>query len=260
MAAAMERFDLITTQELERMLAQRQRGEVDFVLVNSLDEIIYRHNAIPGSVNVPWSRVDELVGRLGTDKNKLIVTYWMGYRWVFAYKTAVAVKANGFTHIKIYNGGIKDWKKAGLPIETIDALPKMKTRLITAEELLALLQSAKDNHCRDASNRPLVTLLDLRTENHLPPEPGASTSITHIKTSCPRIFSLLDRLQQSEIRKKIPKTGLVVTVTETGNRDRFAIQYLSENGYGNIKGLMFGMRGWIKEDYPIETASPQMKP
>jgi rhodanese-related sulfurtransferase len=179
---------------------------------------------------------------------------------VFAYKTAVAVKANGFTHIKIYNGGIKDWKKSGLPIETIDALPKMEVRLITAEELLALLQSVKDNGCRDASHRPLVTLLDLRTENHLPPEPGAATSITHIESSCPRIFCLLDQLQRPEIRKKIPKTGLVVTVTETGNRDQFAIQYLSKYGYGNIKGLMFGMRGWIKEDYPIETASPQMKP
>ena len=74
-AAAMERFDLITTQELEQMLAQRSHGEIDFVLVNSLDEIIYRHNSIPGSVNVPWSRVDELIGRLGTDKNKLIVPY-----------------------------------------------------------------------------------------------------------------------------------------------------------------------------------------
>ena len=71
----MERFDLITTQELEQMLARRQRGEIDFVLVNGLDEIIYRHNDIPGSVNVPWSRVNELIGRLGTDKNKLIVTY-----------------------------------------------------------------------------------------------------------------------------------------------------------------------------------------
>jgi hypothetical protein len=75
LAAAMERFELITTLELEQMLAQRQRGEIDFVLVNSLDEIIYRHNSIPGSVNVPWSRVDELVGRLGTDKDRLIVTY-----------------------------------------------------------------------------------------------------------------------------------------------------------------------------------------
>lgn len=75
MAAAMERFELITTLELEQMLAQRQRGEIDFVLVNSLDEIIYRHHSIPGSVNVPWSRVNELVGRLGTEKGKLIVLY-----------------------------------------------------------------------------------------------------------------------------------------------------------------------------------------
>lgn len=71
----MERFELITTLELEQMLAQRQRGEIDFVLVNSLDEIIYRHNSIPGSINVPWSRVNELAGRLGTDKNRLIITY-----------------------------------------------------------------------------------------------------------------------------------------------------------------------------------------
>ena len=75
LAGAMERFELITTLELEHMLAQRQQGEIDFTLVNSLDEIIYRHNSIPGSVNVPWSRVDELAGRLGTDKSKLIIIY-----------------------------------------------------------------------------------------------------------------------------------------------------------------------------------------
>jgi hypothetical protein len=75
MAAAMERFELITTHELEQMLAQRHQGEIDFILVNSLDEIIYRHNSIPGSINLPWSRVNELAGRLGTDKDKLIITY-----------------------------------------------------------------------------------------------------------------------------------------------------------------------------------------
>jgi rhodanese-related sulfurtransferase len=136
----------------------------------------------------------------------------------------------------------------------------MDSRFITAEELLALLQSAKDNDCRGPSNHPLVTLLDMRTENHLPPESGTSEHITHIKTSCPRVFSLLDQLRLREVRDKIPKRGLVVTVTETGNRDQFAIQYLSKHGYGNLKGLMFGMRGWIKEDYPIETSSRRVKP
>lgn len=72
---AMERFALVTTAELEQMLAQRQRGEIDFVLVNSLDEIIYRNHSIPGSVNLPWGRVDECAGRLGKDKSKLIITY-----------------------------------------------------------------------------------------------------------------------------------------------------------------------------------------
>ncbi len=178
---------------------------------------------------------------------------------MFAYKTAVAVKANGFTNIKIYNGGIKDWKKSGLPIQTIDALPKIEHVMITGEELLALLQSAKGNECRDPSNQPLVTLLDLRTENHLPPEAGTSPMITHIKTSCPKVICLLDQLQLPEVRDKIPKAGLVVTITETGNRDQFAIQYLSKYGYNNLKGLIFGIRGWIKENYPIETSSPHVK-
>lgn len=74
-AAAMERFDLITTQELEQMLAARQKGEIDFLLVNSLDEIIFRNIAIPGSINIPWSRVDEKAHLLGSDPEKLIVTY-----------------------------------------------------------------------------------------------------------------------------------------------------------------------------------------
>ena len=76
----MERFDIITTQQLTDMLVARDRGERDFLLVNTLDEILFRDKAIPGSISVPWSRVNTAYTRLGTDKNKLIVTYCMGYR------------------------------------------------------------------------------------------------------------------------------------------------------------------------------------
>ena len=74
-AFAMERFDIVTTQELKQMLEARHLHKIDFILVNSLDEIIYRDSAIPGSVNVPWSKVDKMAHRLGEDKNKLIITY-----------------------------------------------------------------------------------------------------------------------------------------------------------------------------------------
>lgn len=79
-AAAMERFDIVTTQELQQMLAARQKGAIDFLLVNTLDEIIFRDVAIPGSINVPWCRIDKTADRLGADHDKLIITYCMGYR------------------------------------------------------------------------------------------------------------------------------------------------------------------------------------
>lgn len=79
-AGAMERFDLVTTEQLEQLLAQRHDGGVDFLLVNTLDEMIYRDEAIPGSINIPWSRIDSRHKELGPDKNRLIITYCMGYR------------------------------------------------------------------------------------------------------------------------------------------------------------------------------------
>ena len=76
----MERFEIISTHQLQQMLKERSEGKLDFVLVNSLDVLIYENLSIPGSVNIPWSRVSELADRLGNDKDKLIVTYCMGYR------------------------------------------------------------------------------------------------------------------------------------------------------------------------------------
>lgn len=136
----------------------------------------------------------------------------------------------------------------------------MEARFITVDELLALLQSAEHRHCRDANGRPLLTLLDLRTEHHLDAGNKIPPTVVDIKTKCPTVFCLLDELQDPRIRGKIPKPGLVVTITETGNRDTFAIRFLSKFGYTNLKGLMFGMRGWIKKDFPVETRSPAERP
>ncbi len=74
-AFSMERFGIVTTEELKQMLDARQTGKLDFVLVNGLDEIVFRDSAIPGSVNIPWSNVDENASKLGPDRHKLIITY-----------------------------------------------------------------------------------------------------------------------------------------------------------------------------------------
>jgi len=79
-ASAMERFDIVTTSQMKQMLDDRAARKTDFIIVNTLDEIIFKHSSIPGSINIPWSRVTELGHRLGKDKDKLIILYCMGYR------------------------------------------------------------------------------------------------------------------------------------------------------------------------------------
>lgn len=79
-ANALERFDIITTEELQYLLSQRDANESDFLLINSLDRLIADHHSIPGSINIPWSRVNENTQLLGEDRGKLIITYCMGYR------------------------------------------------------------------------------------------------------------------------------------------------------------------------------------
>ncbi len=74
-ASAMERFDIVSTRELSQMLADRAAGKRDFILANTLDEIIFRQSSIPGSINTPWADVKSMESRLGKDKNKLIITY-----------------------------------------------------------------------------------------------------------------------------------------------------------------------------------------
>jgi rhodanese-related sulfurtransferase len=71
----MERYDVITTIELKKLLDERNAGKVSFILLNTLDEMIFRDAHIPGSINVPLGKLEKYASRLGNDKNKLIITY-----------------------------------------------------------------------------------------------------------------------------------------------------------------------------------------
>ncbi len=45
---------------------------------------------------------------------------------------------------------------------------------------------------------------------------------------------------------------MVVSISETGNRDVFLQRYLHSFGYSDIYALEYGMRAWFKADYPQE--------
>lgn len=77
---AMERFDIVTTQQLSDMLELRNEGKTDFLLINTLDKLIADHQSIPGSINIPWSQIHTSSALSAHHKDKPVITYCMGYR------------------------------------------------------------------------------------------------------------------------------------------------------------------------------------
>lgn len=129
-----------------------------------------------------------------------------------------------------------------------EPLPDYTGEFIPADALRALLQRAQNQgSCLDAAGNPLVTLIDYRIGNFLPPD----GPFPRIRTNCPVVRSLLDEMGTPEVQARIPKQGRVVLLCETGNRDPVAMRYLYKFGYSNVKGLRFGMRGWLKLGYPV---------
>ncbi len=168
---------------------------------------------------------------------------------------AVAIKKKGFTNIKIYNGGLKDWMKSGLPVNTIEPLPKYKGPVISADELVKKLREAEKTGCRGADGDALLTLIDFRASSRLKHKIGGDRY--RIKTVCPTITALLDDfIDNQELIDSIPRKGMVVTISETGNRDSFLKRYLKKYGYTNVVGLQYGMRSWHKAGYPVEKIAP----
>jgi len=134
-----------------------------------------------------------------------------------------------------------------LPLESIHPLPDVEVKFIEADVLLKQLEEAQLQDCVDPQGIALLTILDFRNENFLHPE----NPPPRILTSCATRMLQMDDIREAAVRSSLPQKGLIVTVTETGNRDAYIMRYLSQFGFSNIEGLHFGMRSWIKRDYPM---------
>jgi rhodanese-related sulfurtransferase len=94
-------------------------GSRDTMLINVLDQDHFDKEHIPGSMNVPLSdanflsRVEEMSG--GKDQD--IVVYCASKDCPASRQAAEKLTAAGFTRVRAYEGGIKDWRMAGMPID-----------------------------------------------------------------------------------------------------------------------------------------------
>ena len=103
----------ITREELK---AKLDRGE-DVVLVEALPSRYYEEVHLPGAINMPHDRVDELASELLSDKSAEIIVYCSNRACQNSPQAVRRLTALGYENVRDYEEGKKDWIEAGLPTE-----------------------------------------------------------------------------------------------------------------------------------------------
>jgi rhodanese-related sulfurtransferase len=160
---------------------------------------------------------------------------------------AVAIRKSGFNNIKIYNGGINDWMKSGLPLNSIKKIPDNPVNYIEPEDLHKLIMESDATNCLDKQGNPIFSFIDIR-----------DTSLDHvhkadkltIKTKCKIHSFIIDDIMVAE--KKILPEGKWIVFCETGGRGHFLSRYIYESGKKDILILKSGFLNWEKKEFPTD--------
>jgi rhodanese-related sulfurtransferase/biotin operon repressor len=109
-----DELEALSIAELRRRLATG-----DVVLIDVRPELEYRAGHISGALSVPVEKLATVLRTLPHDKE--IVAYCRGPFCLFSHEAVLKLKKKGFEARRL-NGGLPDWRFAGLPVET--GLPK----------------------------------------------------------------------------------------------------------------------------------------
>ena len=102
----------VTLEQLERELENR-----DVTLVEALGPAYYEDAHLPGAINIPHDRVEELASRLLPDKDARIVVYCASGPCQNSEIATRKLAKLGYTNVADYHEGKAEWLEAGLPVE-----------------------------------------------------------------------------------------------------------------------------------------------
>ena len=109
-------LETITKEEL---LKKMKEGKVQ--VVNVLDPEWYKLGIIQGSMRIPLDALDQRLSEL--DRSREVVTYCANTQCTASSEAAKKLAKEGFK-VRAYEGGIKEWKEAGLPTEEVKSVQK----------------------------------------------------------------------------------------------------------------------------------------
>jgi len=106
-------FDTIAREDLEQRMSSQMPDNEDrkggYALVNVLDAEAFAHEHLPGSINIPQGQEEQFESRF--DKDKEIIVYGASFDSPASSGVARGLAYRGFTAVRNYAGGFKDWKE-----------------------------------------------------------------------------------------------------------------------------------------------------
>lgn len=108
-------MQLIDREALKRAID----NGANFTLINVLSEEQFRKEHIEGSQNVPVVSPDfeKKVEWLTGARDKPLVVYCASAECTASKEAAEKLEKAGFEKVRAYEGGMKEWKEAGYPVE-----------------------------------------------------------------------------------------------------------------------------------------------
>lgn len=102
----------ITRDELRARLDAR----TPTILFEALPEKYYRDGHLPGALPIDHQNVRTTAAALAPDKNATVVVYCASATCRNSDIAANQFDALGYTNVRVYVEGKKDWMEAGLPV------------------------------------------------------------------------------------------------------------------------------------------------
>jgi rhodanese-related sulfurtransferase len=99
----------------EQLQQEIDAGEV--IVVETLRDEHFQQGHLPGAIHIHFESVRDLAADLLPDKDAAIVTYCSDTACRNSESAANQLTAMGYTDVRKYAEGKRDWEQAGLPLE-----------------------------------------------------------------------------------------------------------------------------------------------
>ncbi|MCK5707275.1 MAG: rhodanese-like domain-containing protein [Candidatus Aureabacteria bacterium] len=191
------------------------------LLINSLSQIEYDAETIPGSICLPMEEV-ESSSLMPEDKGKALIFFCKGPKCHKSHVSAFMAEKMGYKNVFVYSGGIPDWAMNGGTLEHKVSYKGVTTDSISTDGLKADLDSGKE-----------IFILDIQDEK--------TFAKHHLEKAVNIPF-----YQLHERTGEVPQDADIILIDKAAKQTPLAGKYLKKNGYQKVKFLDGGVLGWLK--------------